>query len=101
LGGCFQFLDRTPNGRVNALYAARVSVDSLWKVGVKHGWWRGVKAGDVWVFVAGLAALNVVYETREGAVDSGVVRWMMRVLRGEAEIGLENRKKGEGKEKSM
>ena len=90
LGGCFQFLDRTPSGRINALYAARTSAESLWKVGVKHGWWRGIKGGDVLVFVAGLALVNSVYETREGAVDSGPVRWLMRVLRGEAQLGLED-----------
>lgn len=99
MGGCFQFLDRTAAGRANALYAARVSVDSLWKVGVKHGWWKGVKGGDVWVFVAGLVVMNVVYQVREGAVDSGAVRWLMKVLRGEAEIGIGN-KKGDEKEKS-
>jgi hypothetical protein len=99
LGGCFQFLDRTSAGRTNALYATRVSADSLWKVGVKHGWWKGIKGGDVWVFVAGLMVLNVVYQAREDAVNSGAVRWLMKVLRGEAEIGIGNQK-GEEKEKS-
>lgn len=90
LGGCFQFLDRTAAGRVNALYAARVSADSLWKVGVKHGWWRGIKGGDVWVFVTGLVLLNVLYQTREAAMDSRATQWVMKVLRGEAEIGIGN-----------
>ena len=99
MGGCFQFLDRTSAGRANALYAARVSADSLWKVGVKHGWWKGIKGGDVWVFVAGLVVLNVVYHSRESAVDSGAVRWLMKVMRGEAEIGIAN-KTGEEKEKA-
>jgi hypothetical protein len=88
LGGCFQVLDWTAAGRANALYAARVGADSLWKVGVKHGWWKGIKGGDVGVFVAGLMVTNMVYEAREDAVDSGLVRWLMKVLRGEAEIGL-------------
>jgi hypothetical protein len=92
LGGCFQFLDRTSAGRVNTLYVARVSADSLWKVGVKHGWWRGFKGGDVWVFVAGLVMLNLVYETRAEAIDSGPIRWLTRVLRGEAEIGVANKR---------
>jgi hypothetical protein len=98
LAGSFQFLDRTPAGRANAMYAARVSADSLWKVGVKHHWWKGMKGGDVWVFVAGLAVLNVVYQAREDAVESRAVQWLMKVLRGEAEIGIRN-KKGEEKEK--
>ena len=100
LGGCFQFLDRTSAGRANALYAARVSANSLWKVGVKHGWWRGFRGGDVWVFVAGLVVLNLVYEARAEAIDSGPVRWLMRVLRGEAEIGVAN-KRDEEKVKHM
>jgi hypothetical protein len=92
LGGCFQFLDRTSAGRANTLYATRVSANSLWKVGVKHGWWRGVKGGDVWVFVAGLVVLNLVYEARAEAIDSRAVRGLMRVLRGEAEIGVANKR---------
>lgn len=88
LGGCFQFLDRTTAGRANSLYATRVSVDSLWKVGVKHGWWRGVQGGDVLLFVVGLALLNAVYELRERAVEDKSIKTMMKILRGEAEIGL-------------
>jgi hypothetical protein len=94
LGGCFQFLDRTAAGRVNALYAARVSVDSLWKVGVKHGWWKGVAGGDVIVFVAGLALLDVVYELREKAVEDAGMKMVVKVLRGDVEVGL----RGNGEE---
>jgi hypothetical protein len=94
-------LDRTSAGRANALYAARVSADSLWKVGVKRGWWRGVKGGDVWVFVTGLVVLNLVYEARADAIDSGAVRWLMRVLRGEAEIGVANKTRDEKKVKHI
>ena len=93
-------LDRTSTGRANALYAARVSADSLWKVGVKHGWWYGVKGGDVYVFVAGLMLLNVVYEARESAVDSGAVKWLMRILRGEADLEMAHHVSGEEKEQS-
>lgn len=96
LGGCFQWFDRGGAGRGNSLYASRVSVDSLWKVGRKRGWWTGVRGGDVGVFVAGLMVLNVVLEWQgEKAVDSGVVRSVLGVLRGESEVGLWNR----GKEK--
>ena len=69
-----------------------MSADSLWKVGVKHGWWRGVKGGDVWVFVAGLVVLNLIYEARAEAIYSGAVRWLVRVLRGEAEVGVANKR---------
>jgi hypothetical protein len=95
LGGCFQFLDRSGAGRGNSLYAARVSADSLWKVGVKHNWWRGVKGGDVYVFVAGLALMNVIFEwQRDGAVDRGPARGLLRLMRGETELGLGNRVEG-------
>ena len=94
LGGCFQFLDRKGAGRTNSLYAARVSADSLWKVGVKHRWWRGVKGGDVYVFVASLAVLNVVYEwKKEQAVDSGAAAGLVKLLRGEIEPGLGNERR--------
>ena len=94
LGGCFQFLDRKSAGRTNSLYAARVSADSLWKVGVKHRWWRGVKSGDVYVFVASLALLNMVYEwKKEQAVDSGAAVGLLKLLRGEIELGLGNERR--------
>lgn len=65
------------------MYSARLSIDSFWKVGVKHGWWRGVKNGDVLLFALSLAAVNVVYELHPKSVNSGVVRKGLGVLRGE------------------
>jgi hypothetical protein len=82
LGGLWAFLERK-NGRSNFLYSARLSIDSFWKVGVKHGWWRGVKNGDVLLFAASLAAVNVVYELQPKSVNSGFVRKGLGVLRGE------------------
>ena len=69
--------------RSNFLYCARLSIDSLWKVGVKHGWWKGFKSGDVFVFVASLALLDVVYEARPRAVRGSVLRKGMGVVRGD------------------
>lgn len=69
--------------RGNFLYSARVSIDSLWKVGVKRGWWKGVKGGDVLLFVASLALLDAVYEARPKAVKGAALRKGMGVLRGE------------------
>jgi hypothetical protein len=88
LGGCFQFLDRTKAGRANSLYAARVSVDSLWKVGVKHGWWKGFHGGDVVVFVAGLALMNAIYELQDKACEDKAMQLMLKALRGDMELGL-------------
>lgn len=82
LGGMWAFLERK-GGRGNALYTARLSIDSLWKVGVKRGWWRGVKNGDVLLFVASLAVINGVYEKRPRAVAGPSVRKSLGMLRGD------------------
>ncbi|KAL2443613.1 hypothetical protein ABEF95_007895 [Exophiala dermatitidis] len=92
LAGMFQLFDRTPAGHMNALYAARTSVYSLWKVGVKHGWWRGIRGGDVWLFVAFLALVNVVYDLgRHTAAGQDSALKLVKVLRGEVELGLQNK----------
>jgi len=65
------------------MYGLRASVDSLWKVGKKRGWWKGVKGGDVWLFVLSLCVVNVVYQRDAKAVRSGVVRRGVSFLRGE------------------
>jgi len=84
LGGLWAFMERR-SGRANFLYSARLSVDSAWKVGVKRGWWKGVKNGDVYVFVAALMLVNGIYEVRPGAVrgNGGVARKVLASLRGE------------------
>jgi len=92
LGGLFQLFDRTPAGHMNTLYAARTSVDSFWKVGVKHGWWKGIRGGDVWLFVAALALVNVVYDVGKAtAVRKDSAMMMIKVLRGEIELGLQKK----------
>ena len=78
----WSFLERK-SGRGLFLSTSRVSIDSLWKVGVKRGWWRAGKNGDVLVFVASLMVLNAVYEVNPSAVSSGVVRKSLGMLRGE------------------
>lgn len=82
MGGLWAFLERK-GGRGNFLYTARMSLDSLWKVGVKRGWWKGVKNGDVLLFVLSLATVNVLYELSPRSVNSGVARKGLGVLRGE------------------
>lgn len=69
--------------RSEFLYSARTSLDSLWKVGRKRGWWRGVRGGDVWLFVASLMVVNLVYERDGRSLRSGVVRRGVSSLRGE------------------
>jgi len=82
IGGMWAFLVRRGE-RSNFIYSARLSLDSLWKVGVKRGWWAGVKGGDVLVFAASLALIDAVYESRPSAVKGAMLRKSMGVLRGE------------------
>lgn len=61
LAGFWAWIERK-SGRGVFLYSARLSVDSLWKVGVKRRWWKAMKAGDVWVFMLAVMLTSVVYE---------------------------------------
>ena len=71
MGGMWAFVDRKGGGG-QVMYSVRMSLDSLWKVGKKRGWWKGVRGGDVALFVASLALMNVIYERRREAVDKGI-----------------------------
>ncbi|KAI7598629.1 hypothetical protein KC343_g16324 [Hortaea werneckii] len=82
LGGLWAFVARH-HERSNFLYSARLSIDSFYKVGKKRGWWRGLRNGDVMVFVASLALLNCVYEANAGAVKGAIVRKAVSSVRGE------------------
>ncbi|KIV84448.1 hypothetical protein PV11_00225 [Exophiala sideris] len=89
LGGCFQIFDRTPAGHLQTVYAARESVYSLWKVGVKHKWWKGIRGGDVALFAAALALINVVFEKgKNTAAGQDPSMMLVKVLRGDIEVGL-------------
>lgn len=93
VAGTAILFDMTPSGYANSLYAARTSVDSLWKVGVKHGWWRPIKAGDVWLFVVALAVYNIVYDLARplpGGTDRAMA--LVKILRGEIELGMQRKK---------
>jgi hypothetical protein len=82
LGGMWAFMERK-TGRGNFLFSARLSMDSLFKVGVKRGWWKGIKNGDVMLFVASLAFIQVIYEINPKAVNSPVIRKTLSMLRGD------------------
>jgi len=86
------FVDRK-GGNGHFLYSVRLSIDSLWKVAVKRGLWKGFDGGDVALFVAGLAVLNVVFEKRR-AVIGGAAGKGVGWLRGEDLFS----KGGEGEE---
>ena len=82
LAGFWALMERR-RGRPMFLYSARVSVDSLWKVGVKRRWWRAMKGGDVWVFVLALMLTGVVYERDARAIKEGNWRKGISWVRGE------------------
>ncbi|KAH6842639.1 hypothetical protein B0I37DRAFT_448083 [Chaetomium sp. MPI-CAGE-AT-0009] len=65
------------------LGSAKASVESLWKVGVKRRWWRAMRGGDVWLFVAALMLTGVVYERDAKAVREGAWRKGISWVRGE------------------
>jgi len=95
LGGLWAFVARRGE-RGTFLYSARLSGESLWKVGRKRGWWKGVKGGDVWVFVVGLALVGGVYEAQPEAVRGAFVRKGLGVLRGEGWVDRAVKGKEEG-----
>jgi hypothetical protein len=80
--GLWAWVERR-HGRSAFLYSARVSVDSLWKVGVKRRWWRAMKGGDVWVFVMALMVTGVVYERDANAIREAQWRKGVSWVRGE------------------
>ncbi|KFA65310.1 hypothetical protein S40285_02708 [Stachybotrys chlorohalonatus IBT 40285] len=82
LAGLWAWVERR-HGRSAFLYTARVSVDSLWKVGVKRRWWRAMKGGDVWVFVLALMVTGVVYERDARAIREAPWRKGVSWMRGE------------------
>ena len=98
MGGMWAFVARSKE-RGNFLYSARLSIDSFYKVGKKRGWWRGIRNGDVLVFVASLALLNTVYEAKPAAVQGAMIRKGMGVLRGEGWVDRAQPGSEEGKEK--
>lgn len=82
LGGMWAFIERK-TGRANFLFSTRLSLDSIWQVGVKRGWWKSVKNGDVLLFVASLMAMQTIYEVDPKAINSPVVRKVLSLLRGD------------------
>ncbi|KAK4495835.1 hypothetical protein PRZ48_013103 [Zasmidium cellare] len=98
LGGLWAYVARSEE-RDNFMYSFRLSVDSLYKVGKKRRWWRGVKNGDVLVFVMSLAVINFVYEARSEAVVGGLNRKLASMMRGEGWKDVCAKKKSVDEEK--
>ncbi|KAK4643201.1 hypothetical protein QC761_403690 [Podospora bellae-mahoneyi] len=84
LAGLWAIIEQGRQGsRQIFLYSAKASVESFWKVGVKRRWWRAMKGGDVWVFVAALMLTGVVYERDARAIKEGSWRKGISWVRGE------------------
>ncbi|KAG0138702.1 hypothetical protein HOY82DRAFT_544594 [Tuber indicum] len=102
VGGLWALVD-SGGGRGNFLYTFRVGLVSAWKVLAKKGYVRGVKNGDVYLFILALAVINSLFDTGEHAVSGSFSRRVLGSMRGrglkdpvkEAEKALE---KGKGKE---
>jgi len=75
-------------------------MDSLWKVGRKRGWWRGMKGGDLLIFVGSLAVVNAVFERDGRSVEGGLLRRGISSIRGEGfrDRVAEEREREEAKE---
>jgi len=98
LGGLWAFLERK-SGRSDFLYSARLSLDSLWKVGVKHGWWKSVRGGDVYLFVGSLMVIQALYEVNTKSVSGAAVRKGLSWVNGEGWIDRAAVRDEEGEEK--
>ncbi|KAK4175082.1 hypothetical protein QBC36DRAFT_355586 [Triangularia setosa] len=84
LAGLWAMIEQGRQGsRQIFLYSAKASVESFWKVGVKRRWWRAMKGGDLWVFVAALMLTGVVYERDARAIKEGSWRKGISWVRGE------------------
>lgn len=86
IGGSLAIIDRTPTGHGNNMYIVRNSLDSLWKVGVKHRWWQSVQGGDVLVFVGALATINMLYDEKGEVFQNDRTAMVVDVLRGDTEL---------------
>lgn len=83
-------IDQSATGHENAMYTTRLSLDSLWKVGRKRGWWRGIKGGDVGLFVLALATFSVLFDSQRQVFAKDRSMVLTRLLRGDIEVGLKN-----------
>ena len=83
LAGFWAFFERE-HGRAQFLYSFRVSMESLWKLGVKKGYWKPGKTGDVWLVIGSLMLLNVVHDHNTDAVSSTLFRRGLKLGRGDS-----------------
>ncbi|KAK4162837.1 hypothetical protein QBC43DRAFT_214517 [Cladorrhinum sp. PSN259] len=84
LAGLWAIIEQKRSASRNIfLHTTKMSLESFWKVGVKRRWWRAMRGGDVWVFVAALMLTGVVYERDAKAIKEGGWRKGLSWVRGE------------------
>ena len=98
LGGLWAFIHRE-NGHAQFMYSLRLSLDSLWNVGVKRRWWKSHGSGDVFLVAASLVLLNSVHELRPNAIHSGMIRKGVAFAKGE--LDMSSPPKGDKRVKSQ
>ncbi|KAL0638641.1 hypothetical protein Q9L58_002367 [Maublancomyces gigas] len=81
LGGLWAFVDSS-GGRGNFLYSFRLGLVSAWKVLVKKGVVKGVKNGDVYLFILSLALINSLFDIDAHSVSGNVARRVLSSVRG-------------------
>ncbi|KAK2737356.1 hypothetical protein FQN57_007534 [Myotisia sp. PD_48] len=83
--------------RSHFLYIFRQAVESGWKVGVKRGFWRGYRGGDLCVLVASWALMGVLLERRPAAVGDATLRKGLGWMKGDGyadPVEVRTKKKG-------
>ncbi|KAI5799741.1 hypothetical protein FPQ18DRAFT_100344 [Pyronema domesticum] len=81
LAGLWAFVDKEGN-RANFLYAARIGLLSFWKMLKREAGVKGLKNGDVILFVLALGVVDCVYDSTPEAVSGGAARRVLASLRG-------------------
>ncbi|PWW75362.1 hypothetical protein C7212DRAFT_297275, partial [Tuber magnatum] len=81
IGGLWAIVD-SRGGRGNFLYIFRVGLISAWKVLAKKGYVKGVKNGDVYLFILALAIINSLFDTGAHAVSGSFSRRVLSSVRG-------------------
>lgn len=97
LGGLWAYVAKGRE-RDKFLYSFRLSIDSFYKVGKKRGWWKGLRNGDVLLFVASLALIDCAYGAQPSVVTGGMIRKTMGMLRGDGWVDGAAPKKPAGDE---
>ena len=91
LAGLWAFIERE-HGRSSFLYSLRISMESLWKLGVKKEYLKPGNTGDVWLAVASLMLLNIIRDYNAEAITSGLFRRGLKLATADtSEVAIQGR----------